>query len=113
MNITMEEAVKQSDLEETQTKDKQELKWNINDFLKPERLETETYEQYKERQKISKMFIKQRLKGKMWWMAKDSANVVKGVTYNKEKYKEALIQYNKYMEEKKQKDNELKNTTNE
>lgn len=85
----------------TEVKAKEELRFDINSFLQPQRLENETYERYKERQKIVKMYLKERKKGQMWWMAKDIAGAVKGTTYNKQQYEKALELYNKHLKEKK------------
>jgi hypothetical protein len=86
----MEEAAKQSD---SQTKPKQELRWDLDRFLKPERHKDETYEEYKTRQKINKMYLKERLKGKLMWTSIDLSQLNKGVSYDKEKYKKALKLY--------------------
>lgn len=112
MNTIMEEAAKALDLAENTDQSKEELRFDNKTFLAPERLEGETFERYKQRQYIQNLFLKERKKGRMWWIStdkvfdkeKDKWFKVGPYTYNKEQYAKALVEYNKHMEEKKLKE---------
>lgn len=84
---------------------------NHPDFLRPERLNGETDEQYYQRRVVNKLFLKMKKKGEFVWISKDLQYPVEdkttkevkhvvsqGFTYNKKKLEEALAEYNKKKE---------------
>jgi len=94
-------------LDLTKAKPQEKLKYDTATFLKPERLENETYEDYKVRQKVNKLFLKQKKKGRQIWVStdvhydkeKDTWHKIGPYTYNKEKFAAAVKAY-KEMQEK-------------
>ena len=97
--------------------DKPKMSIEHPDFLKPYSLEGETDYQYKARKKIQELYIKQRKKGTLAWIAKDlrlpvygekgtteenkviSYKISDGFTYNKEKFDRAIKEWQKKQEE--------------
>lgn len=80
------------------------------EFLKPHRLDGETDHQYKARRVIQKLYIKQRKRGSLAWIAKDLAlpqyaeddtekkkpigyKESEGFTYNKAKFEKAIKEW--------------------
>ncbi len=107
-------------------KEVEQLKMSLEhpDFLKPEKLEGETHYQYKVRRKMGQMYVKQKSKGQLMWIAKDikqpvfakedvemkgepiGYHVSKGFSYNKAKVKRA---YDKFMADKAKQETETIN----
>lgn len=99
------------------------------DFMKPYRLEGETDNQYKARKIVQKLYIKQKKKGTLAWIAKDTRlpimgekdtaqenkvigyKVSEGFTYNKEKFNKAIEAWKIRQKELEQKQ-QIKETEN-
>ncbi len=95
MNIT--EQLKEAEVIETVKEQTVEAntapKFLTETFLKPERLEDETQEHYKMRQKANKLYLKFKKKGQLLWLSKDVAQAIKGTSFNKEKFIKAMREF--------------------
>jgi len=104
VNIT-QEMQEQQEVKDQETKESKETvkeknidakeapKFLTETFLKPERIENETQEHYRMRQKANQLYLKYKKKGQLMWLAKDISSMLKGTTFNKKKYIEAVKKF--------------------